>query len=67
MAAGALPPPVVPVAVEHYRVGRKKECRDMNKLIVTLMVAGALAVPAMASAQGGGHGFDPVGNGSGNS
>ncbi len=29
----------------------------MNKLIVTLMVAGALAVPAMASAQGGGHGF----------
>ncbi len=29
----------------------------MNKFIVTLMVAGALAVPAMASAQGGGHGF----------
>ena len=29
----------------------------MNKLIVTLMVAGALAVPAMASAQGIGHGF----------
>ena len=29
----------------------------MNKLIVTLMVAGALAVPAMASAQGVGHGF----------
>ena len=29
----------------------------MNKLIVTLIVAGALAVPTMASAQGSGHGF----------
>ena len=29
----------------------------MNKFIVTLIVAGALAIPAMASAQGGGHGF----------